>query len=460
MKNPKKYNRQKFISLALVFAFIFPFSVKSKAQDQQTDSTEVKTDSSAAKIYLDLQNGMTADEAVKFALENNGEILALRQEVESARSLVKQAALKPNPKIEAGSARQIGGMDSQVMVGGMLPLELNGRRSARIAVAQAELEIREFALSNQERLLAAEVRSKFGEVLSTIKKLEVLEKILANTRQGYQIIAAKVTEGRTAPLEQNMLLVELNRLRSLRETAEGKVETSLFELKNLVGMKPENPLRLKGDFENLIDNLPSVNEAVADALRERPDLQGARAMEKLAIARLNQARSESKVDASLKTGYQRMRSGSPLNGITDTGALRPIENLSHFFTFGIEIDLPVRNRNQGMIEAAIYERQAAQSRIQFGELTIQREVNVAYVRYNRAVRALSIFQSGVRDQASVNLQAIWQTYEFGRRTLSDYIAEERRYLEIENEITDALLETYLARIEILRATNAPKLIIK
>jgi len=44
--------------------------------------------------------------------------------------------------------------------------------------------------------------------------------------------------------------------------------------------------------------------------------------------------------------------------------------------------------------------------------------------------------------------------------LSDYIAEERRYLEIENEVTDALLETYLARIEILRATNAPKLIIK
>ena len=225
-------------------------------------------------------------------------------------------------------------------------------------------------------------------------------------------------------------------------------------------MKPENPLRLKGDFENLVDNLPTVNEAVANALRERPDLQGARTMEKLAVARLNQARAESKIDASLKTGYQRMRSGFPLNGITDTGALQPIESVFHFFTFGVEIDLPVRNRNQGMIEAALYEQQAAQSRIQFGELTIRREVNVAYVRYNRAVRALTIFQNGVRDQASVNLQIIWQTYEFGKRTLSDYIAEERRFLEIENELIDAMLETYLARIEILRATNAPKLIIK
>lgn len=460
MKNPKKYKRQMLISQVLVFAFICSFTVKSNAQYQQLGSTEVKTDSSAAKVYLDLQNGMTADAAVKFALENNGEILALRQEVESARSLVKQAALKPNPTIEVTGARQIGGMDNNVMVEGSLPLELGGRRSARIAVAQAELEIRQFALANQERLLAAEVRSKFGEALLTIQKVELLERIMANTEQGYQIISAKVTEGRTAPLEKNMLLVEINRLRSMRETAEGKVETAMFELKNLVGMKPENPLRLNGDFKNLVDNLPSVEEFVADALRDRPDLQGARAMEKLAVARLNQARSESRIDASLKTGYQRMRSGFPLSGITETGALQPIESVFHYFTFGVEIDLPVRNRNQGMIEAAIYEQQAAQSRIQFGELTIRREVNVAYVRYTRAFRALTILQNGVRDQANLNLQTIWQTYEFGKRTLSDYIAEERRFLDIENELTDALLETYLAKIEILRATNAPKLIIK
>lgn len=452
-----KIKKSRFLLLfPLLFALLFQIPRKAESQ---TISEAVKTDT-PVRLYLDLQSGMTADEAVKFALENNGEIEALRKETEAARSLVKQAELRANPKVEVNGTRQIGGTDNSVMVEGMLPLELGGRRSARIAVAQAELEIREFALTNQERLLAAEVRSKFGEVLSNIKKLELLEKITSNTRQGYDIIAAKVTEGRTAPLEQNMLLVELNRLRSIRETAEGKVETTMFELKNLIGMKPENPLRLKGDFENLIDNLPMINEAVVDALRDRPDLQGARAMEKLAVARLNQARTESKIDASLKTGYQRMRSGFPLNGVTDTGALQPIESVFQYFTFGVEIDLPVRNRNQGMIEAAIYEQQAAQSRIQFGELTIRREVNVAYARYNRAVRALTIFQNGVRDQANTNLQTIWRTYEFGKNTLSDYIAEERRFLDIENELIDALLETYQARNEILRATNSPKLKIK
>jgi cobalt-zinc-cadmium efflux system outer membrane protein len=452
----RKSKLQIILLLALVLAQIFQLVQTTNAQ---TSATADKTDSSA-NLYLDLQNGMTADEAVKQALENNGEIQALRKEADAARSLVKQAGLRANPKLEANGTRQIGGTDNSVMVEGMLPLELGGRRAARVRVAQAELEIRELALANQERLLAAEVRTKFGEALAQIKKLELTEKIIENTRQGYDIIAAKVTEGRTPPLEQNQLLVELNRLRSLRETAEGKTETAMFEFRNMIGMKPEEPLRLKGDLGTLLDGLPAIDAAIAGAVRERPDLQGARAMETLAVARLERARAESKIDASVKTGYQRMRTGFPLRGVDESGALQPIENVMNFFTFGVEIDLPVRNRNQGEIEAALLEQEAAQRRIQFGELTIRREINVAYARYNRAVRALSIFQNGVRDQADANLRVIWQTYELGKNTLSDYIAEERRFLEIENELIDAFLETYQARIEILRAANAAELIKK
>lgn len=407
--------------------------------------------------YIDQVGGLTADEAVVRALENNGEIQALRKEVEAARALIKQAGLRPNPKLEAGGTRQVGGTDNSATLQGMLPLELGGRRSARIKVAHAELEIRELALANQERLLAADVRMKFGESLAQIKKLELVEKQLSVTQQGYDLITAKVTEGRTPPLEQNMFLVELNRLKSLRETAEGKVEAVMFELRNLMGMTPTDPLRLQGSFDSLIAPLPAIDTATTQALHERPDLQGARAMEKLAIAKLDQAGAEGKIDASIKTGYQRTNSSFPVSGFDDNGALRPVQSIFHFFTFGVEISLPVRNRNQGAIEAAIFEQEAAQRRVEFGELTIRREVNVAFARYNRAARALTIFKNGVRDQANANLQVVWQTYELGQKTLSDYIAEKRRFLEIENELIDAELETYLANIEIMRVTNPPEL---
>lgn len=422
---------------------------------QVFSQTPLLTDSSAR--FLDQLAGITSDKAVALALENNGELQAVRKEVEASRAMVKQAGLRPNPKLSASGAKQIGGADNNQTAEVMLPLELGGRRGARIAVAQKELEARELELSNQERILASEVRLKFGEALAAIKKLEVTEKTLAVARQGYELVAARVTEGKIAPLEQNVFLVEVNRLQSIRETAEGKAETAMFDLRNMIGMKPEEPLRLRGDFTNLIASLPSMFDSTADALRTRPDLQGARTVEQLAAAKIEQAKSEGKLDASVKTGYQRMNSSFPLSGYDDHGVLRPIQDVFHFFTFGIEIDLPVRNRNQGAVEAAIFEQDAARRRAEFGELTIRREVATAFARYNRAARALSIFQNGVRDQAYANLKVIWQTYELGARTLLEYIAEQRRFLDIENELIDAEFDTYSANIEVLRAINSPEL---
>ena len=437
-------------SVVKLFAFGFIFALAATAQTVQSDQP-------VSPLYLNPQSGMTADVAVAFALENNGEIQALRKEVDAARALVKQAGLRANPKLTASGAKQIGGADNNQMAEAMLPLELGGRRAARVAVAQRELEIREFALENQERLLASEVRLKFGEALAAIKKLEVIEKTLAAAKQGFELVAARVTEGKIAPLEQNIFLVEVNRLQSIRETAEGKAETAMFELRNMIGMKPEDPLRLRGDFNNLIATPPSVSGSTDYALRERPDLQGARTMDQLAVAQIEKAKSEGRIDASVKAGYQRMNTGFMLSGFDDRGLLRPIQDVFHFFTFGVEIDLPLLNRNQGAVEAAKFEREAAQRRIEFGELTIRREVAVAFARYNRAARSLSIFQNGVRDQANSNLQVIWQTYELGSRSLLDYIAEQRRFLDVENELIDAGLETYISNIEIMRATNAPEL---
>lgn len=410
-----------------------------------------------ASRYLDQSGGMSADAAVALALENNGEIQASRKEVEAARALVKQAGLRANPKLNATGTKQIGGPDNTQMAEVMLPLELGGRRRARIAVAQRELEARAFELANQERLLAAEVRLKFGEALAAIKKLDITEKTLAAARQGYDLVAARVIEGKIAPLEQNIFLVEVNRLQSIRETAEGKVEIAMFELRNMIGMKPENALRLRGDFSGLIATTPSIADSTERALRERPDLLGARTLEQLASARIEQAKSEGRIDAAIKTGYQRMDSSFPVSGFDDHGVLRPVQGVFQFFTFGVEIDLPVLNRNQGAVEAARFDREAAIRRIEFGELTIRREVATAFARYNRAARSLSIFQSGVRDQANANLQVIWQTYELGSRSLLEYIAEERRFLDVENELIDAEFETYSAKIEMMRATNAAEL---
>ncbi|HEY6047378.1 MAG TPA: TolC family protein, partial [Pyrinomonadaceae bacterium] len=144
-------------------------------------------------------------------------------------------------------------------------------------------------------------------------------------------------------------------------------------------------------------------------------------------------------------------------GVNERGQLQPVQDVFHFFKFGVSLDLPVRNKNQGAIEAAVAESAAANSRREFAELTVRREVAAAYAQYDRAVRAEEIFRVGVREPARANLDVVRQTYELGSKTMLDYIAEQRRFIELENDFIDAQLSVYNARVEISRVTASPEL---
>ncbi len=411
--------------------------------------------------YLDQVQGLTVEQAVRKGLQDNTELAAMRNEAAAAERLIQQARLRANPSVELSGTKQIGGPDYSAMIQGELPLELGGRRAARVRVAQRELEIRQRAVDERERQLAVEIRIKFGESLAAIFKLVFAEHLLATAEQNYGLTSAKVDEGRSAPLERSQELVELNRIRAARETSEGAVEIKMFELRNLIGMGPDEILRLKGTLDTPIEQLPSITDATAEALRTRPDLLGARAVEELASAKAAQARSEGRVDADLMLGYQRMKTGFPLLGIQEgTGALLPIDSKMHFFTFGVKLMLPVRDRKQGEIAAALLEQEAARNRREFGELTIRREIASSYARYARAVKAREIYRVGVRDQAVANLDVVRRMYELGKITLLDYIAEHHRFIDTETAYIDAQLEAYLAHIDYLKAVNLPELVNK
>jgi outer membrane protein, heavy metal efflux system len=463
----KHRSREGFL-IASVLAFVQIVSGTSAVLAQSSDadydehlsvihaSLSLPLKSSLTK-YFDPQIGITVEQAVAYALEHNGELLSSRKEIDAASALVKQAAFRFNPKVDASISKTITGTDNNINFSGMLPLELGGRRPARMRVAERELEMRRQDVANRERILAADVRDKFGEALAAILKLGFDEDLIATSQRSYNLVTARVTAGGTAPLDQNMVLVELNRLRSTRETAEGKAQIEMLELRNLIGMSPEEPLRLRGDFNDVIASLPTLTNSTEIALSERQDLKLAKAAESLAEARIEQARADGKLDASLTAGYQRMDSSYPLNGISDAGQLSPIRSTFHYFTVGVSLDLPVRNKNQGSIEAAVAEAEGAKRRREFLELTVRREVASAYALYNSTARAAEIFRVGVKDQANANLDVVRQTYELGSKTLIDYLGEQRRFIELQNGYIEALLETYKARVEIGRAVASPTL---
>jgi outer membrane protein, heavy metal efflux system len=447
--------KRSYLTAALALAL--PIVAAAQTATDVPEARRPRADEAAVALYFDPAGGVTADEAVARALAANGELLALRKEVEAARALVKQAGFRANPRLDVSGAKALTTPDHQLMVEGLLPLELGGRRAARVRVAEREVEVREALLADRERAVAAEVRARFGEALAEVLKLGVTEDLLNNSQRGYRLVVARVLEGRTAPLEQNQVLVEVNRLRSMREAGRGRAEVALLELRNLMGADPSEPLKLRGDFDGLIDPLPALAEATARALDARADLRAARAAEALAESRVEEARAAGRADADVRAGYQRMRSGYSLSGIDERGRLAPIDDTFNSVTFGVTVTLPVRDRNVGAVEAAAADLGAARWRREFLELTVRREVAAAYAAYEAAARASEIYRVGVRGQAGQNLSVIRRTYELGSKTLLDYIAEQRRYIELENDYVDSILQTYLARVRVASASAAPGL---
>lgn len=398
--------------------------------------------------YVDQANGTDADEAVRRALANNDELLAMQKEVEASQTMVGQAEQRQRSMIGFESRQQAGGTRNRTMVMGSIPLELGGRRSARAAVAQRMAEFEQSLFAEKERLMAAEVRAKFGNVLSKALKLKLTEEALLFVIESYDLVRSNVAEGYTAPLDENMLLVELNRFRSMREKDEGEVRIAMLELKNMLGIGPEEPLLLRGDFEGLVEPLPSLRMATETAIARRTDLQALRAAAELAQARIDQEKRNSGIDASLNLGYERMTDDFFSN------------RADHMVIFGASIMLPYGNLNRDAVEASALDKQAAEKRLQFGELVVQREVASAFARYEYAVKALEIFRVGVSSEAFRNLEVVRQTYELGSSSLIDFLTEQGRYVDYQSGLIDSQLEVYLAKVDIMKAGNEPGLIVR
>jgi cobalt-zinc-cadmium efflux system outer membrane protein len=168
----------------------------------------------------------------------------------------------------------------------------------------------------------------------------------------------------------------------------------------------------------------------------------------LADARVEQARREGRADLSLFGMYMQMDSSSSLAG-GSIGALGSMRR--RLVAGGAMLMVPVFNRNQGQVAAARAERIGAEARREAAELAARAEVVAAEAREAQAERAVNLYSAGVRTLARQNLDVVRQTFDLGRATVFDVLAEQRRYLEIEQGYTSALREAWDARAELRRA---------
>lgn len=405
-----------------------------------------------APRYIDAATGLGLQDAIGRALEHEPSIRAARTEIDVVRGMRVQAALRPNPTVSFIQQEEPAGPDNQSRVEMQWPLDLF-RRAGRVAVADREVEATERAVADRERLLAADVRLKYGEVVGALRELAIGDELIAATARQSALVRARVEQGSTPPLEQNMLEVEVRRLDAERLLQAGKVETALVGLKRLLGMAVDQPLQLRDALESLVqtDRAIPLPPVAAGSLGTRPDVHEAEARLRVADARIDRARREGRADVSLFGMYMRMDAGFPQQGFSSTGALERVRGTFHYVSGGAMVTVPLRNRNQGEIASAQAARAGAEATIAAVHLTAQAEVAAAQARDDYAQRAIAVYVREARSLARQNLDVVTQTYELGRATVFDVLNEQRRYLDFERAYTVALREAFEARTELRRA---------
>jgi len=393
------------------------------------------------------QEGLTVERLIELGGSRRSDLLAARQRLAIAEGRLLQARLRPNPTLDAeyGSPRFLGGeAESDLSVGISQTFELGGKRSKRVVVAELELQQIRAEVLTIERQLAVDIRTAYANALASARQLDALEKLIAADAEIVRAIEARLKEGDVAPLDVNLVKVESDRLKIQAIQVKSDLETQLLRLKTLTGTDIAESLLLAPQPDRPPRLDIGISELIEIALKERADLQAARLGEQVGAARINLAKANAVPNIAGSVKYSRNKQIIDFPPAIGGNTV----NQDNELTFGVSIDIPVFNRNQGEIASATGGQIQATRQREFLETTIKRDVAVAYRKYRAAAETLVLYSTQILPRAEENLSSVRSAYGFGEFSIFEVVNEQRRLTENITGYNQALRDYYMALAEL------------
>ncbi len=410
----------------------------------------------ASAVFVS-KDGSTVERLIELASGRRNDLMAARQRLAIAEGRLIQAGLRPNPTLnsEYGSPRFLGGeAERDLSVGVSQTFELGGKRNRRIAVAQAELNQTRSEVLAIERRLAVEIRTSYTNAIAAARQLDVLEELIAADEEIVRATEARLKEGDVAPLDVNLVKVEADRLRVQAIQAKSELETQIIQLKTAIGADVSESLRLAPQPDRPPRLDMSLSELTDFAFRERADLQAAKLGEQLGSARIDLAKANAVPNIAGSVKYSQNRQ---IIDFPPSLRVSPFPQTDNALTFGVLVDIPVFNRNQGEIASATGEKVQATRQREFLESTVKRDVAVAYRKYRAAAETLVLYSTQILPRAQDNLRSVKAAYGIGEFSIFEVVNEQRRLTENVTGYNQSLRDYYtaLAELETAIGTTIP-----
>lgn len=390
---------------------------------------------------------LSLEMATEILMARNPTLLRERQNIAAARGNLVVARQRPNPEFQLSSESyplfesRAGSFlnNSENVLEVSQTIETAGKRRKRTAVAMQDVRVSESALQDTIRQLKLELKNRYFTVSLAKAQYQLAQDVLSEYDRVLKVNEARYKQGEVSGFDFSRLQTE--RLRFFNDVIDSELQ-----LKNakaaLLELLGADPGATDFDVTDVLKSEPvalSLEDLQQQALQARADLIAQRERVERGSRELTSQKSQAIPNITPSFGYKR-------------------DFNQNTVAFGVNIPLPLFNRNQGGIaqaNAQLEQQRYEQTRV---ELEVRKDVQQAFnsvQAQNQRVEALEKTYVPSAKQARDISEA---SYRLGALELIGFLDVQRAYREALRSYNQALFDqrAALSLLEAAIGKDLPK----
>lgn len=373
-------------------------------------------------------------EALDSALARNPELAAARYELEATEGARQQSSAFPNPSIgfDVEDTRRATRTTTVTL---SQPIELGGKRAARMAVADRSRDVAEAQFVAQTAAVRSAVTAAFFDALVAQERVTLAENSLALAEGASGAASKRVLAGKISPVDETKARVAESGVRLELLQARSDLRSALHALRAATGAPA-------GTFD-------SVTGAALDMPSSISEVEMA---QKLSTApAIRQAQRDSERFAALAE-VERARGVPDLT--VSVGAKRDNEAGRNMAVLGVSMPIPIFDANRGAQLEALRRQDKAVADARAVSIRVETEALQARERMLAARAEVESLQRDVLPGAQGAYDAAVKGFDLGKFGFLDVLDAQRTLLSAKGQYLRALAETHRSRIELDRLLGA------
>jgi len=383
-------------------------------------------------------------------LQSNLQLRAAAFDVAVAQAQLAQArgARGPQAGLAGGytlNQQQPFGLDPNVYAMGVAityPLSTGGSLEAQIALAEANLRGAQATYQRAKQQVVYAAEQTYLQGLLAFESMAAAQRAIDAATESLRVAQAKFSAGASARFDVLQAEVAAANAEQIKVQAQTGVANAQATLNAALNLSLDTPLELTGAL------MPQPGEAtladaIARALRDRPDLVALQSRIAAAQAGLDLARSGGQPIVSLGTGY----------ALSNAGGLSPYAFGNWSVSLNVVLSVFDGGVTQEKIRQAQFQLEQLKVRDAQTRQQVELEVRQAWLAAQRATGELTAATKAV-EQGRESARLASARYQAGVGTSLELLSAQSGLAQAEQALASARYDQNAARIQLILATGS------